>query len=32
LAWFLAELAESDLQQSLAFKGGTALKRCYFGD
>jgi hypothetical protein len=27
LAWFLAELAESDLQQSLAFKGGTALKR-----
>ena len=33
-AWpgFLAELAESDLQQSLAFKGGTALKRCYFGD
>lgn len=32
LAWFLAELAESDLQRSLAFKGGTALKRCYFGD
>ena len=32
LAWFLAGLAESDLQQSLAFKGGTALKRCYFGD
>ncbi len=32
LAWFLAELAQSDLQPSLAFKGGTALKRCYFGD
>ncbi|MGB9610560.1 MAG: nucleotidyl transferase AbiEii/AbiGii toxin family protein, partial [Bryobacteraceae bacterium] len=32
LAWFLAELAESELQSSLAFKGGTALKRCYFGD
>lgn len=25
-------LARSDLQRSLAFKGGTALKRCYFGD
>jgi len=32
LAWFLAELAESELQPNLAFKGGTALKRCYFGD
>ena len=32
MAWFLAELARSDLQASLAFKGGTALKRCYFGD
>ncbi len=32
LAWFLAELAESELRRSLAFKGGTALKRCYFGD
>lgn len=32
LAWFLAELAESGLQRGLAFKGGTALKRCYFGD
>ena len=32
LAWFLSGLAESDLQRSLAFKGGTALKRCYFGD
>jgi predicted nucleotidyltransferase component of viral defense system len=32
LAWFLAGLAESNLQTALAFKGGTALKRCYFGD
>jgi uncharacterized protein len=32
LAWFLAMLADSDLKQLLAFKGGTALKRCYFAD
>src|SRR5580698_3932988 len=32
LAWFLSALAESDLKATLAFKGGTALKRCYFGD
>src|SRR5260370_16421179 len=32
LAWFLAALAQSDLQRVLAFKGGTALKRCYFGE
>jgi uncharacterized protein len=32
LAWFLAALAESDLKAALAFKGGTALKRCYFAD
>src|SRR5436189_5630827 len=32
LAWFLAALADSDLKTVLAFKGGTALKRCYFGD
>src|SRR5580698_9110122 len=32
LAWFLAALANSDLKPILAFKGGTALKRCYFGD
>jgi predicted nucleotidyltransferase component of viral defense system len=32
LAWFLSALAESDLKPILAFKGGTALKRCYFGD
>lgn len=32
LAWFLCALAESDLNPILGFKGGTALKRCYFGD
>ena len=32
LAWFLCALAESDLRPILGFKGGTALKRCYFGD
>jgi uncharacterized protein len=32
LAWFLNALAESDLRPVLAFKGGTALKRCYFSD
>lgn len=32
MAWLLAELARSDLRASFAFKGGTALKRCYFGD
>jgi uncharacterized protein len=32
LAWLLSYLAESDLGRKLAFKGGTALKRCYFGD
>jgi predicted nucleotidyltransferase component of viral defense system len=32
LAWFLAVLSESDLKKVLAFKGGTALKRCYFSD
>ena len=32
LAWFLSALAESDLKPVLGFKGGTALKRCYFGD
>ena len=32
LAWFLRGLAESDLKPALAFKGGTALKRCDFSD
>jgi len=31
LAWFLVGLSRSPLRNSLAFKGGTALKRCYFG-
>jgi uncharacterized protein len=32
LAWLLNALAQSDLRSTLAFKGGTALKRCYFPD
>ncbi len=32
LAWLLATLAEFELRNVLAFKGGTALKRCYFSD
>src|SRR6266851_4786317 len=32
LAWFLTALSQSDLKTVLGFKGGTALKRCYFGD
>ena len=32
LAWFLVGLAGTRLRERLAFKGGTALKRCYFGD
>jgi predicted nucleotidyltransferase component of viral defense system len=32
LAWFLVGLSQSALRDVLAFKGGTALKRCYFGD
>jgi hypothetical protein len=32
LAWFLVSLSRSSLRDILAFKGGTALKRCYFGD
>jgi hypothetical protein len=32
LAWFLCALSQSDLGPVLAFKGGTALKRCYFAD
>jgi predicted nucleotidyltransferase component of viral defense system len=32
LAWFLAALSQSDLKGILGFKGGTALKRCYFAD
>lgn len=32
LAWFLVGLSQSRLGRLLIFKGGTALKRCYFGD
>lgn len=32
LAWFLVGLSRSPLRERLAFKGGTALKRCYFDD
>ena len=32
LAWFLVGLSRSPLRDALVFKGGTALKRCYFGD
>ncbi len=31
-AWFLVGLARTTLKDRLAFKGGTALKRCFFGD
>ena len=32
LSWFLVGLSRSPLHDQLAFKGGTALKKCYFGD
>ncbi len=32
LAWFLIAFSKTPLREQLAFKGGTALKRCYFGD
>ncbi|MFH1725382.1 MAG: nucleotidyl transferase AbiEii/AbiGii toxin family protein [Elusimicrobiota bacterium] len=32
LAWFLVALSQESLGRRLAFKGGTAIKRCYFGD
>jgi len=32
LAWFLIGLSHSTVRDRLVFKGGTALKRCYFGD
>ncbi len=32
LSWFLVGLSRSPLQDRLAFKGGTALKKCYFAD
>ncbi len=32
LAWFLTGLARHPLREVLAFKGGTALRRCWFAD
>jgi predicted nucleotidyltransferase component of viral defense system len=32
LAWLLNAISESDLKPALGFKGGTALKRCYFAE
>lgn len=32
LTWFLIGLSRAPLRERLAFKGGTALKRCYFAD
>jgi len=33
LSWILAGVSEIPLlHQSLVFKGGTALRKCYFGD
>ncbi len=32
LAWFLTGLAGNPLREVLAFKGGTALRRCWFED
>jgi uncharacterized protein len=32
LAWFLVGLSQSPLRNLFIFKGGTALKRCHFGE
>src|SRR3989338_5085929 len=32
IAWFLVGLSRSPLRNKLAFKGGTALRRCHFSD
>ena len=32
LSWFLIGLSRSPLRERLVFKGGTALKKCYFPD
>lgn len=32
LSWVLEAISESALKEQLVFKGGTALKKCYFGD
>jgi predicted nucleotidyltransferase component of viral defense system len=31
LGWFLCEMSSHSIAQSLAFKGGTALRRCHSG-
>jgi len=32
LSWLLVAIAQSELRSGLIFKGGTALKRCYYPD
>lgn len=32
LSWFLVGLAQSSLKETLLFKGGTAIKKCYIPD
>lgn len=32
IAWFLVGLSRSSLRDRIAFKGGTALRRCHFSD
>ena len=32
IAWFLVGLSQTLLRNKLIFKGGTALRRCYFPD
>ena len=32
LSWFLVGLSRNPLRDRLLFKGGTALKKCYFAD
>ncbi|MGO7388719.1 nucleotidyl transferase AbiEii/AbiGii toxin family protein, partial [Rhizobium ruizarguesonis] len=32
LSWFLTELAIHGLGKNIALKGGTALRRCHFGE
>ncbi len=32
LTWFLIGLSQSSIKESLVFKGGTCLRRCYFKD
>ena len=32
MAWFLVGLSQTSLKNKLTFKGGTALRRCYFSD